>query len=154
MAHSIHALIASEKLLRSIHEKDPCSAIIPLSPNLALLPLTDELLDRIERLPVGKKRVETRFEELTPNFKAFIASASMSGALACVFTDYFGGQGVQGALVIKGGEFLYGPSVETNSINSALRRLGVVAEGGNDEFDTVGLGRYRSNEKWIASVKR
>lgn len=32
----------------------------------------------------------------------------------------------------------------------ALRRLGVVAGAGEDEFSAVGLGRHRYSEKWIA----
>jgi len=30
-------------------------------------------------------------------------------------------------------------------INEALKMLGVIKSDGKDEFDTIGLGRYRSN---------
>ena len=34
----------------------------------------------------------------------------------------------------------------SNPINQALKMMGVKAKPGMDEFDTVGLGRYRTNE--------
>lgn len=76
-------------------------------------------------------------------------------------TDYFGGVGEQGALYVKflseeeysqGNmqipyedleplERMYPPS-----INHALQYLGVQRTNKHDEFDVIGLGRWRSNE--------
>ena len=30
--------------------------------------------------------------------------------------------------------------------------IGVVAEKGKDEFDTLGLGKHRETHQWVASV--
>ncbi|MFI8873066.1 hypothetical protein [Streptomyces sp. NPDC055243] len=38
--------------------------------------------------------------------------------------------------------------------SQALRRLGVVAGAGEDEFDAVGLGRHRSVEGWLGRGTR
>jgi len=55
---------------------------------------------------------------------------------AMVWTYYFGGMGDQAACVYEHGELL-----DTDgTINDALRQLGVQAQPGLDEFDTVGLG--------------
>jgi hypothetical protein len=56
-----------------------------------------------------------------------------------IYTDYFGGVGEQGST--------YYPITEPGetSINEGLRKLGVMKDDKMDEFDTVGLGRYRSN---------
>lgn len=59
-----------------------------------------------------------------------------------VNTDYFGGIGEQSCIYYKRGEF----PKNLQSINEGLILLGVKKESGMDEFDTVGLGNYRSNE--------
>jgi hypothetical protein len=38
-------------------------------------------------------------------------------------------------------------------INAALRILGVEAKGGEDEFDTLGLSRFRDDFDWIESLQ-
>jgi hypothetical protein len=39
-------------------------------------------------------------------------------------------------------EFVY----ELSPINDVLKRMGIVRKDGMDEFDTIGLGNYRTNE--------
>lgn len=55
-------------------------------------------------------------------------------------TDYFGGAGEQFASFIKNDVV-----TECKSIDEALKMLGVVRNTECDEFDTIHLGRYRSN---------
>ena len=63
---------------------------------------------------------------------------------AVIETDYFGGRGDQAAAVYRGDREVMAPAVgAVGPINEALRHLGVRASVGNDEFDTVGLGRFR-----------
>jgi hypothetical protein len=59
---------------------------------------------------------------------------------AAISTDYFGGVGSQRAAVYRGAETLR----ERCSINEALRMLGVPRRDADDEFDTLGLGAFRS----------
>eukprot|EP00112_Aurelia_sp_Birch-Aquarium-sp1_P007377 Seg18025.1 transcript_id=Seg18025.1/GoldUCD/mRNA.D3Y31 product="hypothetical protein" protein_id=Seg18025.1/GoldUCD/D3Y31 len=76
---------------------------------------------------------------------------SRSCKVAYVETDYFGGQGSQGAVVYDEGECVYGP-VENDErpISDALKLLGVeTREGEYDEFEAVGLCQYRDNDDWI-----
>ncbi|MFC9289815.1 hypothetical protein ACFT0E_24705, partial [Streptomyces sp. NPDC057052] len=72
--------------------------------------------------------------------------------------EYFGGVGEQRAAVWDGGTIVWGPlHVEEGQafppagspISQALRRLGVVAGAGEDEFSAVELDRYRHGEAWI-----
>ncbi|MFZ6180911.1 hypothetical protein [Nannocystis pusilla] len=65
---------------------------------------------------------------------------------ALVMTDYFGGVGGQWACVFHGAQRL---SADDASINDALRALGVTRTGGQDEFDTVGLGRHRRSPEHL-----
>ena len=65
---------------------------------------------------------------------------------AIIFSDYFGGIGKQWAHVYEGSQLAdrYFPT-----INAALQVLGVTANEGMDEFDTVNLGKYRSQPDYL-----
>jgi len=65
---------------------------------------------------------------------------------AIIATDYFGGTGDQWANVYRNKTLV---DRNIRSINQALSRLGVNAEGGMDEFDTVGLSNHRSEPEYL-----
>lgn len=74
-----------------------------------------------------------------------------SGKLICeIETDYFGGFGEQSAKLYRDNLVLMNEDTRkdpvSNPINQALKMMGVEAKPGMDEFDTVNLGRYRTNE--------
>lgn len=60
---------------------------------------------------------------------------------ALIHTEYFGGVGDQFANIFEG---ISSVNEEMKTINEALQHLGVRAEEGSDEFDSVGLADYRS----------
>jgi hypothetical protein len=69
---------------------------------------------------------------------------------AIIETDYFGGLGDQAAAVYRGdSEVMVPMSGASGPINEALRVLGVRRAVGMDEFDTVGLGRFRDFDDLI-----
>lgn len=65
-----------------------------------------------------------------------------------LMTDYFGGHGQQEASYFDAhGRISHFPdNKEGGAINSALAMLGVEQENENDQFDVIGLGKYRSEE--------
>lgn len=69
--------------------------------------------------------------------------------IAKIGTDYFGGTGYQCAKLFINNERVYSKSDEQDwlvkPINDVLKIMGVEKSKGNDEFDTIGLGRYRKN---------
>jgi hypothetical protein len=74
-----------------------------------------------------------------------------SGKLICkIETDYFGGFGDQSAKLYRDDTILMNESTQKdivyNPINKALKMMGIKAKKGMDEFDTINLGRYRTNE--------
>ena len=75
----------------------------------------------------------------------FFASHLGMSRYALINTNYFGGVGNQFAGTFERGKEVL-PIVE-GGINQALRNIGVRARSGMDEFDTIGLGRYRSFEQ-------
>lgn len=80
-----------------------------------------------------------------PNIREF----GKDKMIAKINTDYFGGGGEQSAMLFDCNKKVYDKSDEQNwsvhPINDVLKMMGVVSDVGCDEFDTIGLGRYRSN---------
>lgn len=71
--------------------------------------------------------------------------APTSPGFAVIYTEYFGGDGEQWAGVIEGDAY-----VPVGSVNEALRRLGVIATDGRDEWDTIGLASFRAPPEHLA----
>lgn len=84
-----------------------------------------------------------------PNLKKFMKNKK----IANITTDYFGGFGSQRARLYENGKLVYDGDSEyykdvnhkDQPINDVLKMLGVIPIGGMDEFDTIGLGKYRTN---------
>lgn len=125
---------------------------------MGLLPITRELA--AELAARTQSTGPTVVEELTPGTTALAIEISLSTPVAFVTTCYFGGDGGQDALVWQRGALIFSPSSSpyadswpNSPISRALRLLGVAAVVGKDEFDTIGLGNYRSTEKWAAHAR-
>jgi hypothetical protein len=99
--------------------------------------------------------------ELSDGLHALALEISYSSAVAYISTAYFGGHGKQDALVWDKGTLCFSPPSSgydqdwpNSPISQALRMIGVVAEKDKDEFDTLGLGKHRETDQWVASVMR
>ena len=58
--------------------------------------------------------------------------------------------GRQIAIIFKNGMITFGPAKnEIGPINEGLRLLGVGRTASDDEFDSIGLGRYRYTNDWL-----
>ncbi len=81
-----------------------------------------------------------------PNIKEF----GKNKTIALIGTDYFGGSGYQSAKLFINNKKVYDKSSEQdwsiNPINDVLKMMGINPTDGNDEFDTIGLGKYRTNQ--------
>jgi hypothetical protein len=104
-------------------------------------------------------KADKPLQEFPERLHTVVIEISRDTPLAYITTFYFGGQGGQDALVWDKGDLRFSPTspgYEQNWPNSpisqALRMIGVVAEAGEDEFDTLGLGKNRETHKWAASV--
>ena len=78
-----------------------------------------------------------------------VTAMSAHGRFAYVQTEFWGGDGGQGAFVCEAGELVLPPvwSVGTGPVDAALAVLGVPAPESvlHDRFDLLGLGRFRRN---------
>jgi hypothetical protein len=77
----------------------------------------------------------------------------MAGPLLYFETDYHGGSGGQGAILVANDKVMYGPSAaEIGPINEALRLIGVRVGTARDEFEAIGLHRHRHTDDWLEEL--
>jgi hypothetical protein len=113
---------------------------------------------KLETILEDKTQNQIRFTELDggvlattniPNIKEF----GKDKTIAKIETDYFGGPGYQSAKLFVNNKRVYNESDEfnfgVNPINDVLKLMGVEPITVMDLFDTIGLGKYRSNSDFI-----
>lgn len=157
MGYQLQAVIAGDELLRAVSQDVPGARVAALHQGLLLMPMTDEVFDAVTD---GSSGGALGFWRLPGGFEGLLAQWSAAGPVAYVEADYFGGVGEQRAAVWADGALVLGPldvptkkrfSRPVSPISQALRRLGARRSPGEDEFEAVGLDRYRDNDGWISS---
>ncbi|MDF3145838.1 MULTISPECIES: hypothetical protein [unclassified Streptomyces] len=156
MGYDLQAVIAGREVLRAAARDLPAARLASLGQGMSLMPMTDALFDSVTD---GSDAGPLGFWRLPGGFEKTLADWSTAGPVAYVEAEYFGGVGEQQAAVWDGGTIVLGPlqvpegqpfPPAGSAISQALRRLGVVASTGEDEFSAVGLDRHRHGEGWIA----
>ena len=103
------------------------------------------------------------YRQLTPETKKLLKELSFKGKCSYIETAYFGGSGSQIAETWKDGKRILGPLISfdgihekttdavlvENAINENLKEIGIYRHTDLDEFDSVRLSHYRSNEEVI-----
>ena len=91
--------------------------------------------------------VELGSDLLATTYIPKIREFGIDKTIAKITTDYFGGSGEQTAkLFINNKKVMdLNDSSASSPINTVLREMGVVKNPFRDEFDTIGLGSFRSN---------
>ncbi|MFD7781684.1 hypothetical protein ACFV4Q_01000 [Streptomyces nojiriensis] len=156
MAYVLQAVIAGDELLRDALRDLPAAKVALLGQGLSLAPMTGALFDAVAD---GTDVDHLGFRRLPGGFDRLLAEWSVGGPLAYVEAEYFGGVGEQHAAVWAGGAIVLGPlhvqegqpaPPAGSPISQALRRLGLLTIGAEDEFSAAGLGRHRHSGGWIA----
>lgn len=161
MAHVIHGFIAQRQVLDAAAETLHGAVIAPLGQGFGFLPVTEEVTDA-----VGPTAFEA-FSNLTDALREWAVLHSRKFPIAYVETEYFG-VGTQAAVVWRDGLVVFGPDSSESkwidgkyvtpplldwAINRSLRLLGANRTNDLDEFDSVGLDEYRSDEAWIRAAR-
>jgi HEAT repeat protein len=145
MEFRINAFVGSLSALREWRRLIPSALVVALTDDLGLVPVTDEVRQDLRQFLRAGARSE---EEVIQRWGAW---ASRRSTLAFISADCyvdFEDDGVQDAVVWTNQRVVQSDMV----INKALRLLGVKAEAGKDEFDTVDLGRYKDTAYWAAAA--
>jgi hypothetical protein len=132
---------------------------VALPQGYGLLPITSHVLDDLGGNDVGPFGEVFRF--LSPGVDALARRISLAGDLAYLEAEIFGGTGTQAMVLWRSGEVCLGPvtteftatapdpsSSQHWPFNLALRELGVDRGDAFDEFDALGLGRWRHTGDW------
>ena len=110
--------------------------------------------EKISEVLDGKKQTKIVWTDLKEGILATpilpdIREFGKDKTIAKIETDYFGGCGSQSAKLFVNNKKIYNESNEQDfklkPINTALKMMSIVTKDGMDEFDTIGLGNYRSN---------
>jgi hypothetical protein len=144
MGHCIQGFIARLEPLLAAARSLAGARVTPLAAGMGFLPLVGDWADLSQ--PAADPPEATH---LTVPMAEWAAAFSRQFPIAYIETDYIGGVGSQVGVLWEGGQLV----LTTERINTALVRLGVVASGGTDEFDKIGLGWHRSNERWYEAGK-
>ena len=151
MGHFISGIVAKIDSVREFATAAGLHQPAKLTSELGFLPLSDDHLDLL--FPV-QGQFDSSMTYLSDSLKTALSSLSLGGPVAFVETEYFGGQGAQGAIVFDHGRCVFGPITnDAGAISEAMKLLGVTAAPGqHDEFEAVGFSRHRSNLDWIAEA--
>jgi hypothetical protein len=154
MSHFVTGLIARRSVLLAFAEKHELHGSTPLSQGLEILPLREDDINSFLTPPLTNQH--TSFSYLSDQLLQELLAASLGESIVYFETEYFGGEGSQGAVVVSDGKLVYGPALaDIGPINQALAMLGVaITPPAHDEFDSVGLAQHRSTEDWIEAFKR
>ncbi|MEW5930352.1 MAG: hypothetical protein AB1941_23065 [Gemmatimonadota bacterium] len=150
MPYNIRAVLAAAALLEPAPAWAGGSRVVALPQGIAMVPLGRELCGR--RGPAERPWLYERHGELwlPAALVPELAALSRAGTVAYVESESHGGDVEQWSLVWRDGE---AGRVEASSraVEDALLALGVVPDGGRDRFDTLGLGRHRDVDDWLAA---
>jgi hypothetical protein len=154
MGHNINGFIGLAAQLATAARALPHAHVCKLKHGFALLPLTNDIAPDDDPT--------TEYEHLVALTQPMVEWAKEHSSklpLAYIETEYFGGTGVQAAIMWDGGSVQFGPTqtsgavpLSNGAINIALRRLGVPRGNSLDEFDALGLGIHRDNDDWLAAA--
>ncbi len=111
--------------------------------------------DKIDNILSNKEKSNIVWTELKQGIIATthipnIREYGKERTISYISTDYFGGAGHQEAKLFVNNKKEYDKSSEFDwserPINTVLKKMGIKAKDGMDEFDTIGLSNFRSNQ--------
>ena len=152
----LEALIGSAEGLYAVVGQWPAAVLVPLVRDLALVPMTDELLEAVAD---GTTERTLGFTKLPVSLDGLLAAGSEAGPVGYVEAEFFGGVGNQRAALWVDGRLALGPlsvdddepfAYEGSPVSQLLACLGVDRGSYRDEFEAVGLGRHRDTADWLA----
>ncbi|OGU60883.1 MAG: hypothetical protein A2V66_10500 [Ignavibacteria bacterium RBG_13_36_8] len=156
--YTLEAILSQYEIVKGALEIFPKAKLIQLPQNIGMIPTDGFLLRELEIYYQGGTKVtnpETQrfsppvhpdFERLIVGIEKLAQHLSYKGMVAYVEATFTGGYGGHATMIWENGKRA---SKAGNNINDVLRLLQVIARPDLDEFDTLGLGLYRSTRKWI-----
>ncbi|MBN8660279.1 MAG: hypothetical protein J0M35_07965 [Candidatus Obscuribacter phosphatis] len=157
MGYEIQAVIAKISTLSLLVPSSKYVRIVSLEQGYGLVPLVDELFEELHSVGpdcIAQSDPLDGFCKLSKPVIAQLEMLSNLGAVAYVEAEFFGGMGGQSSIAWINGSVSFGPEHAEDAINKVLLHLGVQAKRKHDEFDSLGLGRYRHTKSWFNTERR
>jgi hypothetical protein len=139
LAYELNAVLGQRELLETLAGPHGVP-VVALGQGFGLIPLTSRVIDVL----VGDSGPR--------GFDDLLKSWSAHGPIVHATAELHSGMGEQTARIWRGGAMVFAQQGHAYSgpISMALLRLGVTGGRiGWDEFDVVGLGRYRRTDRWF-----
>jgi hypothetical protein len=155
MGYTLEAIIGSWGVLRAAVRSQPAAALVSLPQNLAMVPMTDALVDAVT--DASSQRL-LGFRKLPAGFDRVLSAWSYGGPVAYIEASFFALIGSQRAALWADGRLALGPlSVDEGEpfvdagspISQVLRHLGVRRANYHDEFEAIGLNHRRRTADWV-----
>ncbi len=144
MGHQIQAVIGKREAIQVFADCWVQDRVVDLPQDCGMVFLTDALFDGITELFDGPDREEASPLVLfTSAIRRALEEAARPGPLVYIETDYAGGYGTQAGVLLERGKVVLGPVEGEGTVDRLLNAIGVWHRPGEDEFDALGLGRYR-----------
>jgi hypothetical protein len=155
MPYTLRALIARREVLAGAPAWIADSAVIDLPQGFRILPVSRDLCyqfgpaDRPWLYPT-----HSICTHLPDGLLPHVLELSRGGRVAYVEAEFHGGDGEQRWMGWENGAAAHEPEEGYGAINAGLRWLGVERSDNADAFDTLGLGRHRSVDDWLAEARK
>jgi hypothetical protein len=154
MAYLLRAFIARKGVLEVFATENPKDILIPLAQDFEMV-LNESRITQASENQIHQIEINREFASLTANLISLATSASHLAPIAYIENECFGGPCDQFGIVWQAGAVIYGPElVEGNigTVSAVLRLIGVKKDESNvDEFEALGLSRFRSHADWLKS---
>ena len=147
MGYYLRAFIGKETTIKILQDRYNNSNATKLQQGFALIPMTEELFDEINRMKQSDDI--DKFELLTENVEYEILQLVGNLELAYVESEFHGGKGGHSGIIWKDCERKYIGTFKFSTMNTILKKLGIKRTLFLDEFQTLNLDRYRNTEDWI-----
>lgn len=149
MGHNIYAFIGKDCAIQKLSDSWIKARAIALKQGCSMVFLTDDLFDDFTELyGIDDELNCNELTLFTSAVYGVMQEYSKNCMLAYIETDYFGGIGTQAGVLFENGNVIIEPTTEENIINKILNNIGIYRENGKDEFDSIGLGKYRRYSDW------
>lgn len=162
MSFDLHAVVASDATADEMRRRYDTAVVVRLAQRLSLIPVSQALTKQVgATFSEGEdaRAVSSLFQDLTPGLLGLLIESSRPSPVAYLEADYFGNAGGQVAAAWSGGQRIFGPKSFPagdpwppggGPIDEALRLVGATVDRpGADEFECVGLNRFRHTQQWL-----
>ncbi|MEM7104902.1 MAG: hypothetical protein AAF502_17330 [Bacteroidota bacterium] len=147
MSHNIQGFIFNKRETAERFSHFENAHLIDMEQGFVFIPLTNALADEIGGKEDSPYEV---FWKFNPNIEALLVDNSKDGMITYLETDYWGGDGEQAAAIWYKGILYFGPKhSKIGAISRCLKLMKAVKNDMYDEFEAIGLTKFRSNDDWI-----